>query len=171
MLFRSLGMLQSIGYQGELIGDAFLYAMNSQSIQFYLELFPQMRFIGNDELTFRELKELQVDPARMILKVYGRQVLMISNQCLSRNYSKCRNREQLFRGKQHDRFIAVSSCSQCYSTIYNGIGTWIADRPEAQGYGHVLYDFTIERPEEMMAILRGEQPSEFIRGHFEKGIE
>ena len=166
-----LGMLQQMAYQGTVIGDSFLYAYNSQAIAFYSELFPGMRFIGSDELTVQELRSLEVEKDRMILKVYGCQPLMISNQCLNRNYSECREQKRFFSGNRGEPFFVQSSCSQCYSTVFNGVCTWLGGRPELDAFENVLYDFTGETPGEMQAILEQGRPRALTRGHFEKGIE
>ena len=78
-----LEMILETGFVGPLIADSSLYAYNSKSIQLYSELLPRMAFVASDELTDRELKQTGAD---VIYKVYGHQLLMVTNQCLKKNY-------------------------------------------------------------------------------------
>ena len=144
-----LGLLKEMDYRGGVIGDAFLYAYNNEAIRYYLELFPEMMFLSSDELTAKEMTDLG-HKDRMILKVYGHQQLMITAQCFGKNYSDCRRKEIRFRDGQGDRFFSLSSCEHCYSTVYNGKPTIIADK-DLPGTDKILFDFT--------------------RGHYVRGID
>ena len=188
-----LGMLFKMGYRGPLIGDSFLYAYNSEALAFYLDLFPDMKFILSDELTDRELKDLTAstpdvcpdrgmsclpggtpdfsDQDRFIYKVYGYQQLMVTNQCVNRNYTDCRAKKMEFTDSKGGRFTAVSNCSQCSSTIYNGKCTSMLDRIEEIGYQNLLIDLTIEDGKETLKILQGKASGEMTRGHHYKGID
>ena len=166
-----LGLLQQMNYQGALIGDSWLYAYNSQAIRFYLEVFSQMQFICSDELTDKELESLGVQKNRMIMKAYGYQPLMISNQCLNRNYSDCREKIRRFTDGRGEQFFVLSHCRQCCSTVYNGKSTWMADRIGQMGYSNILFDFTMENAEDMQNILWQNCPGEYTRGHHYRGIE
>ncbi|MDO4735101.1 MAG: hypothetical protein Q4A51_07550, partial [Lachnospiraceae bacterium] len=42
----------------QIIGDAFLYAYNTEALAFYKSFFPEMKFILPDELTDREIAQL-----------------------------------------------------------------------------------------------------------------
>ena len=199
-----LGLIQDLDYQGALIADAFLYAYNSEAIRYYLERFPQMRFLCSDELTDAEQRDMisslerilppEMEDAapesaytapesadtvpgsagaagRFLYKAYGYQPLMITNQCLSRNYSDCAQKRIAFRDEKGGRFIAVAGCGQCSSTIYNGMCTYMLDKPEEQIGSDILLDFTIENREETERILHGEKPGEYTRGHHYRGID
>lgn len=159
-----LGMIQALHLQerfpGALIADPFLYAYNSEALRFYLDLFPDLWFIGSDELTDREQQQaLQKSPLpkeKMIIKVYGHQPLMISNQCLNRNHTNCTEHVTAFCDSRKERFFAVSSCLQCYSTVYNGKCTWLLDKVNEEGYAgyeNLLLDFTVEDGPEMEHLL------------------
>ena len=167
-----LGMLLQTGHQGPLIGDPFLYAYNREAIFFYREYFPSMQFILSDELTDRELRELtKEEPESFIYKIYGYQPLMITNQCMSRNYTDCREKKLEFRDGKGNRFTAVSSCSQCVSTIYNGLCTSMLDKLEEIPYRNLLIDLTTEDKKDALQILRGKLPEVVTRGHHYKGID
>lgn len=166
-----LGMLRQMGYRGRIIGDASLYVSNTFAMQFYLDLFPQMQFLCSDELTDKEQEQIRSDKGRMIVKVYGHQPLMISNQCLNRNYTDCRKKGQWFRDSRRERFYVKSSCTQCFSIIYNGKCTYMGDRIREMGYQRILYDFIMEDPQQMLRILNGSVPQDYTRGHHYKGVE
>ncbi len=182
-----LGMLQQMGYQGPLIGDSWLYAYNSQAVRFCLDLFPDMLLICSDELTDRELDQIRTGHGRMIMKVYGHQPLMITNQCINRNISGCREKARWFSDSHKERFLTLSHCRQCYSIIYNGKPTWMLDRLEQIRYENVLLDLTVEDARDTAEILRlavsaGTEPEQegivripgresYTRGHHIKGIE
>lgn len=167
-----LGILKQMHFEGPLIGDAFLYAYNREAILFYLEHFPKMQFILSDELTDRELKDLTGEEQdRFLYKIYGYQPLMITNQCMSRNYTDCREKKLAFADSKGNRFTAVSSCSQCVSTIYNGKCTSMLDKSEEIPYRNLLIDLTIEEKKEASQILRGRAPEDVTRGHHYKGID
>lgn len=176
-----LGMLKEAGYQGNLIGDSFLYAYNPQALRFYLDLFPQMKFLCSDELTDRELASF-ADPERFIYKIYGYQQLMVSAQCISRNYTGCREKRLCFRDEKGNPFFAVSDCANCCSLIYNGLPTSMLDKGPDLGYENLLLDFTMEDQREMQQILtrtedmlRGDTKAlenrKITRGHHYTGID
>jgi len=183
-----LGMVRDMGFPGWLIADSFLYAANSDAFRFYLDLFPEMWFISSDELTDRELAQSRkpVPAERMIVKVYGHQPLMISNQCLNRNYTDCKEKLTSFTDSKNGQFFVMSSCRQCYSTIYNGKCTWLLDKVTADGYleyDNLLLDFTAEDSGQMQEVLSlcgrtGPEATgkrinvpDFTRGHHYKGVE
>ena len=180
-----LGMIREMGYPGPLIGDASLYAYNREALSFYLELFPQMRFLCSDELTDRELSEL-AEPERWIYKIYGYQQLMVSAQCISRNYTGCRKKKLQFRDGKGRNFYALSDCSNCSSLIYNGRPTFMLDKIAELPYSSFLLDFTLESRREMLQILdlwqkirSGEavdtgafpEKQQITRGHHYEGID
>ena len=182
----------------KLVGDSFLYAYNTAAIAFYKELFPDMRFVISDELTDSEAdglinsaKEKRLaEPSDFIYKAYGYQPLMITNQCLGRNYTDCQKSMMHFSDEKRNSFFSVAECGQCYSVIYNGQPTNMLDKLIASDdmfitddmrMDSVLLDFTIEDEKETKEILqqiqkilnrgtvRLEKP--FTRGHHCKGIE
>ena len=197
-----LGMIRELGlqehFQGMLIADPFLYAYNSEALRFYLDLFPDLWFIGSDELTDREQQQtLQNSPLRqeqMIIKVYGHQPLMITDQCLSHNYTDCRQHLMSFTDSHKERFFAAGSCRQCYSTIYNGKCTWLLDKVNEagyQGFQILMLDLTVEDALQVQGVLsfisqmtwqlhchadagatgQAAAPKSFTRAHHYKGVE
>ena len=160
------------GFEGPLLGDAFLYAYNTEALQLYLRLFPQMQFIAPDELTDDELAALEKrSGVKFIYKIYGYQQLMITNQCLNRNYFGCEKPRVDFADEKGNKFTMTSECGQCYDVVYNGLPTSMLDK-DVQAE-RVLYDFTLESASEVSDILdRGAAAvEEFTRGHHFKGID
>lgn len=153
-----LAMLTEMKFKGPVIADSFLYAYNSQAIDFYREYYPDMRFILSDELTDRELAETDRirDKSRsdsFIYKIYGHQPLMVTAQCVSRNYTNCSKKNIPFRDERGNNFCAVSQCSQCYSVIYNGNTTSMIDKMSEISFDNLLIDFTIESADQVKQVL------------------
>lgn len=153
-----LAMLTEMGFQGDVIADPFLYAYNSDAIDFYREYYPGMKFILSDELTDREISGIAriQDERRMdsfIYKIYGHQPLMITAQCISRNYTGCSKKAVPFKDERGNHFCAVSQCSQCYSIIYNEAATSMIDKMSEIGFKNLMIDFTIESADQVKRIL------------------
>ncbi len=153
-----LAMLTEMNFKGSVIADSFLYAYNSQAIDFYREYYPDMRFILSDELTDRELAEIgrvrgksQTDS--FIYKIYGHQPLMITAQCISRNYTNCSRKSIPFKDERGNSFCAVSQCSQCYSVVYNGTTTSMTDKMSEISFDNLMIDFTIESADQVKQVL------------------
>jgi len=195
--FDEIGLVKELA-QGprkwQIIGDAFLYAYNTEALAFYKSFFPEMKFILPDELTDREISQL-IAAAReqgiaaeqdFIYKAYGYQPLMITNQCLNRNYAGCEKPLMQFADEKKNQFYITSECGQCYDIIYNGQPTVMLDKMsetdegfEIDGivYSNIMYDFTIEPKEDITRILSGTPEGEnglvsnLTRGHHYKGVE
>ena len=173
-----------------IVGDAFLYAPNVAALSFYRSLFPTMKFILNDELSDKEcamlIQEAEAKgaafPSDFIYKAYGYQPLMITNQCLNRNYAGCMKPLMEFADEKKNRFLITSECGQCMDIVYNGHPTFMLDkvfenetgfRAGAFSFSNLLLDFTVETEEEMRTVLsgNGQIPFKMTRGHHYKEIE
>ena len=182
-----IGLLETLmregGFPGPeetvLIGDSFLYATNTAALSFYRSRFPGMKFILNDELSDRECALLIrkaeekgiASASDFIYKAYGYQPLMITNQCLSRNYAGCSKPKMEFADEKRNRFFITSECSQCYAILYNGLPTSMLDKLDPV-FPNLLLDFTIETEEEVKRILSAKRfaPEKLTRGHHYKEI-
>lgn len=178
-----------------IVGDSFLYAYNADAVAFYKSFYPRMELILSDELTDREAEALRktaeergvAAPSDFIYKAYGYQPLMITNQCMNRNYAGCAKPLMRFSDEKKNAFYITSECGQCYDIVYNGLPTVMLDKLEQDGEGflsggirfdQILLDFTIEDEDEIGRILRGfpcgpEKAAEFrkqTRGHHLKGV-
>ena len=161
------------GQRYEIIADAFLYAFNNESIRFYREQVPNLRFLYCDELTDREAGRLDGKKEDFIYKIYGYQPVMITAQCFYKNYYGC-DRGKRAQVTLHDEagnlFYAVSECGQCYSVIYNGVPTSMLDQ-NTDDYENILYDFTIETAEQVRQILEENTCGAYTRGHHRAGVD
>lgn len=190
-----LGMIQSWGLTEQektvlkknvpedfdIIGDAFLYAYNEPALNFYRGLVPKMKFILSDELNKEEIKALtKALPAEdFILKVYGHQAVMVTAQCLNKNYGRCIKQKNsktgpnpaiLFKDETGEEYISLSYCGKCYSIIYKGEAGCIYSKA-ADKYEHLLMDFTVESGKETDYILKNIKSLTYNGGHFDKGVE
>ena len=192
-----LGLLKAMDFKGPLIGDAFLYAYNSEALAFYEaqndprcfrdssdaegimpDIYGQtqkdacsdgMLFIGSDELTDRELQEAcRGREDRIIYKIYGHQQLMITKQCLIKNYLGCRkakNRREKaessapsegilkLKDEAGEEFYFLSACEQCIGILYNARPTYMMDKMQDLRFAKVLLDLTIENEAESCKVL------------------
>ena len=173
-----LEMLIESGFKGPVVGDSFLYTCNSQSIKLYRELIPGIMFISPDELTDTEMEMTGED---FIYKAYGHQALMVTNQCLMKNYNGCREGLVWFKNEKKDRFFALNRCRQCSSVIYDSRVINMLDRLDEAAYDRILLDMTIESASQTYDILTQAEGKSvahadtynevFIRGHHYKGVE
>ena len=174
----------------QVIGDSFLYAYNTQAVSFYKSFYPDMKFLLSDELTDKEIQSFMDSAseqgfaplADFIYKVYGYQPLMITNQCLNRNYTNCEQPLLRFSDEKKNQFYITSECGQCYDIVYNGQPTIMLDKTEfrdqgflveGQMYSKILLDFTIESADMIRRILKGfldkERPEDYLPGKLTRG--
>ena len=172
-LIRNLDELEMLaGFEGPVLGDAFLYAYNSEAVALYQSLFPQMQFIASDELTDDELAALEKSSGvKFIYKIYGYQQLMITAQCMNRNFFGCERPRVDFSDEKGNSFAMTSECGQCMDIVYNGLPTSMLDKDVAAET--VLYDFTLESADEVSAVLDNGAAAvkEYTRGHHFKGVD
>ena len=191
--FDEIGLVKELVQEScewQIIGDAFLYAYNTEALAFYKSFFPEMKFILPDELTDWEIRQLIVqaeekgvaEESDFIYKAYGYQPLMITNQCLNRNYAGCEKPLMQFADEKKNQFYITSECGQCYDVIYNGQPTVMLDKIgkteedfliDGIRFSNLLLDFTIETEDEMKQILADPHSpvKRLTRGHHYKGVE
>ncbi len=177
-----LAMVKEMSFEGNLIGDSSLYAFNNQALNFYKDFYTNMKFVLNDELSDKELENLkEVSKEKLFYKAYGYQQLMITNQCMNRNYWGCLKPLLKFKDDKNNEFYISSECGYCYDIVYNGQPTNMLDKLEEISFENILLDFTIESEEETKKIIemalkaaKHEQiklEDKFTRGHHYKGID
>ncbi len=88
---------------------------------------------------------------------------MITNQCMSHNYTSCSDKTMRLKDDRGNDFVAVSNCSQCYSTIYNKTATSMIDKMEEIEKDCFFIDFTIENEFEAEAVLKSISDIENVR--------
>lgn len=167
-----LGILESLGYKGEVIGDSFLYAYNSEAFGFYREHFPGIRFMASDELTDAELKGLP-GSSRLICKAYGRARVMLTAQSLGANYGE-QGKSAKIRSVKNDRFISLDE-DYGYNSVFTEEPVSMPDVLSDGAWEDIMADLTCEdrdgSEKVIMAMLgKGVLPSG-INGHHYKGID
>ena len=166
-----------------------LYSYNKEAINFFKELVPQIEFIAPSELTLDELKKLEKNAdIKFAYKIYGHQLLMITNQCFKKNYFKCEkeagrnlNSQEFIKFKNESgSYLALNECSECKTRIYNAVPLYMLDKLDEFSDSKVLLDFTVETKEEIKNVLKDfnsetlktlPKAEEISRGHYYKGID
>jgi len=170
-------------------GDYGLNVFNARSLDY-------LRNKGLDsaclsfELRSSQMRDLQkILPAEAI--VYGRLPLMITENCLVQNETRCkldRNGPAVPTSAPCrklntlvDRTGAAFPLLPAYghrTEIQNSKTMWLADRPDWKRLGltYARLRFTTETPEECVRVFRAylsgaAAPGEFTRGLFERGVE
>ncbi len=177
-----LSMAKEMEFAKDVIGDSFLYAYNDFAFDFYKSIFPNMKFILSDELSDKELESLkEVSKENLIYKAYGYQQLMITNQCMNRNYWGCLKPLLKFKDDKNNEFYVSSECGYCYDIVYNGQPTNMLDKLDEIKFENILLDFTIESEEETKSVIEIalnaakhvpiSLKNKYTRGHHYKGVD
>ncbi|MBR6273575.1 MAG: U32 family peptidase [Lachnospiraceae bacterium] len=128
------------------------------------------------ELDKEELSELMEKRAcagnsKTILDIYGRELVMVSRQCIKKNFGKCRKSEngftaengkdimmEYFTDTEGRKYPFYTDCSRCINYIFDSEPTDIRalkDDIEALRPDYVRFTFTTETPAEIKKILSG----------------
>lgn len=175
-----LVFLKQVGYQGRVITDYSLYAMNDSAAEVIRTLFPDAGITLPVELNQRQIQALRYGKRDSEIVVYGYQQLMVSAQCPGSTLNQCRqaDAEWVLKDRYHKQFFVTGICKYCYSLLYNGIPTLLYDRLSDSIRKNVRQrlHFTRETGEETQNILncffRGDVPKvEQTRGHYGRGVE
>lgn len=171
--------LKSIAYQGRIIVDADLYAMNDYAVQMIREVFPEAVITMPLELNSGQLAKLINRTGNVQVMGYGYQRLMVSAQCLKKNLTGCdRSGKWLtVKDRYNKDFFVKCICKYCCNLIYNGVPTVLYDV-----MGHMAEEvdfrihFTLENNEDvqkvMMSLRHKQAPEgEITRGHLRRGVE
>lgn len=186
-----LGYVQLRGRDGQIwIGDDTFYAYNGKAAGFLRQEGIRRRTFPA-ELNFKELLPLCEKEAEeeTELVIYGRQALMHSAQCVTKNTSSCTQIPKCgyLKDRKSAEFPVVNRCVACCNTIYNSvpldltgcskeIGTLVPDFVRAV--------FTVESASETAVTLKRLKEWQTIgqtfaaldgqdgtRGHFRRGVE
>ncbi|MCD8046870.1 MAG: U32 family peptidase [Clostridiales bacterium] len=142
------------------------------------------RCTASPELNENELAHMPNGRTEFCL--YGREPVMVSAQCVYKNYG-CPGTECDLTDRFGNRFPVKRNCGDCYNLIYNSRPLFLfhqAKRIGAPGFGSYRIVFVSEGPEEVRRILQtyrrsfllGEIPEMpqadcFTGGHFRRGVE
>lgn len=185
-----LGFLKKNSYKGHIIGDTYLYTMNSSAVDSFRSM-GVYRDTLPLELTYRELKERETRESE--ITVYGRVPLMVSAQCVYRDSHDdiCKKKEKgraVYLKDRTGRILpCVCFCRYCYNVIFNSVPLSLHNLMDEvvslKPAGIRLY-FSTEDPKEACAITgyyrdlliknikNAEFPlREYTTGHFKKGVE
>ena len=186
-----LGYVQLRGRDGQIwIGDDTFYAYNGKASGFLVQEGIGRRTLPA-ELNFKELMRLcSAGPdGETELVVYGRQALMHSAQCVTKNTSVCTQMPECgyLKDRKNAEFPVVNRCVTCCNTIYNSVPLDLSGcrkEIEALSPDFVRAVFTVESGEETAAVLDrlkqlyvggrmlfAPDGQDGTRGHFRRGVE
>ncbi len=183
------------GFADRIRLDDRMYTFNTESRMFWRDL-------GVRETTVpAELnkKEIQArDNRDSELVVYGRTVLMVSAQCIRKNYGACTASfgQMTLKDRKGMEFPVSFDCDMCYNIIYNSVPvSLLSILPQVQSCGvkRIRAALTLEGKKEALRLVRfaadvlksraavkdeipGKEisPKEdfpYTRGHFFRGVE
>ena len=152
-------------------------------------------YTASMELNRKELAHMENEQAELML--YGYAPLMISAQCVYKNYASCIKEQKKESGKQPQRlylndryqkqFEVQRDCTNCYNVIYNSQPTCLlhhADEIGGLDFGAHRIVFRNESVKQMHGILQQyedafrsgrkiQSPKEgtYTNGHFRRGVD
>lgn len=155
-----------------IVTDANLYTANTDAIRWWCSQGVQESTIPL-ELTGKECSTIPCRTDRNAI-IYGYIPLMVSAQCIRRRTGGCEmNRGEngsvlKFHDEKNREFAVLNCCKYCYNMIYHGIPLSL-EQEKAEylkmGVRGFRYDFTIEDPQQIREILKGNLPKG-QKGHF-----
>ncbi len=186
-LIRSLDELQFVienNLSGKRILDYNLYRFNDYSESFF-KPYNIDTFTASYELSRNEI--FNMDNKNTELVVYGRIPLMLSAQCVMKNFKGCRESEGMLYIKDRvGKYMPVENrCRWCYNIIYDSAPlnlTEYATIINENNFKSLRIDLTIEKAEDITPIInnvcenfvRGKftkPAADYTKGHFLRGVE
>ncbi|MBQ6603948.1 MAG: U32 family peptidase [Eubacterium sp.] len=181
---EDLAFLTGEGLADRIRADYTLYTMNGLSKEF-LKGFGIRKFTAPLELNARELKIRDNSEDEIIL--YGRTHLMVSAQCLKKNYDRCTKdySRLVLKDRTGADFPVFMECGTCTNIIYNSVPVsllGVYSQVKELGFPNFRACFTLESPGEVRRILDGiaglmsggpdfKESFSFTRGHFNRKVE
>jgi len=148
------------------------------------------QYTASPELNKKELAHMPNGRAQFCL--YGYQPLMISAQCIYKNYRQCTKNggsgtALYLTDRYHKKFSVSNDCFNCYNIIYNSVPAYLfhqADAVKTLGFSSYRISFVTEGAERVRQILEDYRQSfpegnpvsppdrdSFTTGHFQRGVE
>ena len=163
--------------------DDCMYTMSRETLDFYREMgvcgFTAPAELNRKELAVRDDRDSEIC-------VYGRQILMVSAQCVRKNTAGCDKKSGILALKDRKgmQFPAKCCCDFCYNVLYNsvplGLLRELKELSSCEYAGYRL-SFTTENQKETARILRlfaqamqgilPEDTMPFTKGHYQRGVE
>jgi len=175
-----LALLKWMGYQGMLIADYSLYAMNRWAVRWLEAQHDTIVVTLPVELNERELTHLSEEVSHAQWVTYGHQQLMVSAQCVLNTIQGCdkEDKKLLLKDRYQKAFFVRCICKYCYNLIYNGLPTVLFDI-EMNGWKKQAMQrlhFTVEDREQTEQVLHAylsedTYKMEKTRGHYKRGVE
>ena len=182
--FESLARLCLAGYAHLAIADASVYTFNSRAQAFLRELGVREDTVPA-ELNRKEIMER--DNSSSELTVYGRELLMVTAQCLAKNTTGCTGTSPLLcmKDRKGVRFPVRCDCAFCLNKIYNSVPTSLLDEEAAVrrvSPASLRLSFTTEDAAETREVLDAFRESflwkmkpayaaDRTKGHWARGVE
>ena len=190
-----------IGFAKETLGipakklalDAGLYVFSNEAAADFLKD-GFAGYTASQELNSKELAHMKNEQAELM--IYGYAPLMISAQCVYKNYASCikekhgagaQNERLYLNDRYHKQFEVVRNCRHCYNVIYNSQPTSLLHQAKTirkLDFASYRIVFRNESEGQRMEILNqyadafvgGKEvsaPKEgtFTNGHFRRGVD
>lgn len=169
----------------KIVTDAGLYGMNREALSFLSSYADEATLPY--ELNAGECRRLSTAARSLSLPLsliaYSRIPMMITANCIRQTDGRCilknpsdRETPVYLSDRKQARLPVCTNCKHCYNIIYNSI-PYSLHRKEKDiariAPAALRYDFVMETPKEMDAILTGEvfPFKEYTTGHFQRGVE
>ncbi len=187
--YDSLGFcLYDLKLAPEKIGlDGSLYVFSDDAFRGFFEQHRFFSYTVSSELNQKELAHMPNAHGEFCL--YGYRPVMVSAQCIYKNYEHCQSKRQLWiKDRYEQSFYVKKHCADCYNTIYNSKPLFFfhqAEAVRARSFGSYRICFLNETPKEVSRILtlyrqafvegtnvrppKAEQS--FTLGHFKRGVD
>lgn len=150
-----------------------------------------IHYTASLELNRKELRHMPNENAEIF--VYGYTPMMISAQCVYKNYSGCYRKKAdsgslYLRDRYFKQFLITRNCKDCYNIIYNSQPMYLfhqSDTVKKMSFGSCRISFVAEDRQEIRSILNDYRASfldgktinapagkdRFTNGHFNRGID
>ncbi len=179
--YDGLAFVKENKLEGITISNHYLYEMNNFAIQYFDRQGIDYN-IANLELNRKELKHRNNQDS--FITVYGKYPLMITANCINKNFIKCDKtcRNLKLKDRKAHEFSVINDCKSCYNTIYNDLPTCLfREFEDITSYGHLI-SFTDETAKEVEEVIleynkcciqdeRSCNISEYTTGHYKRGVD
>ncbi|MCM1179577.1 MAG: U32 family peptidase [Clostridium sp.] len=175
-----LALLKWMGYQGFLVTDYSLYAMNRWAVRWLTNQYDTITVTLPVELNERELLTVSEEICHAQWVTYGHQQLMISAQCVLNTIRGCDKSHGalLLKDRYNKTFFVKCICKYCYNLIYNGLPAVLFDVGADALKERVTQrlHFTVESGKQTEQVIdtflsEGLYKGEKTRGHYKRGVE
>ncbi len=180
LVYNVAGISLAKEYFDEVIGDVGLNVYNSYSIEALKELGADMLTLSQ-ELSYAKIADLKMSVPCGIL-AYGRQPLMLSQNCLYKNEFTCNSKCKLpatLTDRQGEDFIVMRDAPFCRNTVLNAKTLYVADKKEEYEnlpLSFLTLSFTTEDKIEAAKVIdaymgfESAKPADFTRGLYTRGV-